>query len=173
MDQNTIILSGLANIFALIGVPSMVVGFIYVGRKLQTLDRLESTTEVLKHNVKVIADFLGQNANNFNATDIKNYSPVQLTESGSAFLEDLGFEDVFKKNKADFFAFIDEEEPHLKYDVENAAIKSIFFLKDKPYMKFLKVYLYNTPKRRMNDVAPTLGIYVRDQYLAAHPEITE
>jgi hypothetical protein len=37
----------------------------------------------------------------------------------------------------------------------------------------IKVYLYNTPKRRMSDVAPTLGIYVRDQYLSAHPEIVE
>lgn len=172
MEQNNIV-QIINSIAAIVGVPAMIIGFVYVGRKLQILDQLAITTEKIKYNLKMVSDFLSENANNFNSSSLQNYSPVQLTESGSAFLEQLGFEDIFKKNKADFFAFVDEEEPHFKYDVENAAIKSIFFLKDRPYMKFLKIYLYNTPKRRMNDVAPTLGIYVRDQYLAAHPEITE
>jgi hypothetical protein len=172
MDQNNIV-QVINSIIILIGVPATIVGLVFIGRKLQVLDQLAITTEKIKYNLKVVSDFLSENANNFNSSSLQNYSPVQLTESGSAFVEELGFEAVFKKNRADFLAFIDEEEPHFKYDVENAAIKSIYFLKDKSYMSFLKVYLYNTPKRRMNDVAPTLGIYVRDQYLAAHPEITE
>ncbi|HEU0080991.1 MAG TPA: hypothetical protein VFQ72_03125 [Candidatus Paceibacterota bacterium] len=40
-------------------------------------------------------------------------------------------------------------------------------------MKFLKAYFYNNPARNLPNTAQTLGIYVRDLYLAEHPEITE
>ena len=77
----------------------------------------------------------------------------------------------FKEHKKDFFDFIDEEDPRVKYDVELSAIKSIYFLLDKTFMNFLKTYMYNHPEKRINSIAPTLGIYIRDYYLAEHPEI--
>jgi hypothetical protein len=40
-------------------------------------------------------------------------------------------------------------------------------------MKFLKVYFYNNPTRNLENTAPTLGVYLRDRYLADHPEIKE
>jgi len=85
----------------------------------------------------------------------------------------LGFDNIFKEHKLDFFNYIDEEKPKLKYDVEFSAIKSISFLSDKPYMEFLKVFFYNNPNKNIENTAPTLGVYIRDKYLEEHPEITQ
>lgn len=151
----------------------MLGGFIYVGRKLQVLDDLKKTTDTIKMNLKVTTDFLTRKFSDFNVSEIQDYSPYALTEPGREFLRSLGFPSVFKTHKADFFASIASENPKLKYDVENAAIKSIYALSDHDYMNFLKIFFYNNPKRSIENTAPTLGVYVRDQYLAEHPEITQ
>jgi hypothetical protein len=63
---------------------------------------------------------------------------LYLTDKGNAFIVSLGFDKFFVENKNEFFAFIDEEESKLKYDVELSAMKAIYFLMDKPFMNFLK-----------------------------------
>ncbi len=154
-------------------------GFVYIatsllliGRKLQILDELKITTDKIKANLKVVCDFLIRKAN-FNPAELQGYSPLQLTPEGREFISKSGFESIFNTYKADFFHWIDNEKPKLKYDVEAASIKSVFILSDKEYMRFLKIFFYNEPKRNMENTAPTLGIYIRDQYLAEHPEIIE
>jgi hypothetical protein len=159
------------SIITTVGFSAMVGGFIYVGRKLQILDDLVDTTEKIKHNVKIIADFLTSKEPEFDVSKLKHYSPLRLTEQGAAFIKILGFDHIFNDNKKDFFAFIDEEEPKMKYDVELSSIKSIYFLMDKPFMNFLKQYMYDHPDERIDRLAPTLGVYIRDYYLAEHPEI--
>lgn len=156
-----------------IGIPALIGSFIYIGKKLQILDDLQKDIAIIKHNLSVVANFLTKSFDTFNVSELKNYSPVQLTNNGHKFIEEIGFEKVFAENKDRFFEYIDTEKPKLKYDVESAAIKSIYFLANEPYMTFLKVYLYNNPTRKITDTAPTLGIYIRDKYLAAHPEIKE
>ena len=109
----------------------------------------------------------------FDPKELQGYSPLQLTADGKKLIRDIGFDKVFQEHHEDFCGYIDDEEPKLKYDVELAAIKSISALADKDYMQFLKVYFYNHPSRNMQNVAPTLGVYIRDKYLEKHPEITE
>jgi hypothetical protein len=167
------ILQTTSSIFAIVGFPSMVAGFIYVGRKLQVLDNLAGDMSKVKHNLKVVCDYLTRYHIRFDPGNLKALSPIGLTDQGSDFIREIGFDVVFEQNKNDFFSLIDSENPKYKYDVELSAIKSIFSLADKDYMSFLKVYLYNNPARTINDTAPTLGIYVRDAYLLAHPEITQ
>lgn len=158
----------------IIGVPSIVVGLVYIGKKVQKLDTLEMAMDKLKHNLKVVTDFLIKTSIlNFDHAALQSYSPLRFTDSGAAFVKKIGFEQVFSRNKADFFGYIESEHPKLKYDIEILAIKSIYFLAEKPYMNFLKIYLYNNPGKSLDNVALTLGIYVRDRYLAAHPEIAE
>jgi hypothetical protein len=163
----------LVNIIITIGVAAVVGGLIYIGRKLQILDDLKITTDRIKANVKVVSDFLTRDNKNFNPTELQAYSPLRLTPEGEDFIKKTGFDKIFSENKADFFRCIEGEKPKLKYDVEIAAIKSISMLYDKEYMNFLKVLFYNTPSRSMENTAPTLGVYLRDKYLAVHPEITE
>ncbi len=162
----------LYNIIVAIGIVSIISALIYIGRKLQILDDLKKTTDKIKANLKVVSDYLINNAS-FNPGELQGYSPLSLTEEGKQFITKIGFDKVFETYKADFFSCIDSEKPKLKYDVEIAATKSIFILSNKEYMSFLKIFFYNEPKRNMENTAPTLGVYIRDQYLAEHPEITQ
>ncbi len=161
------------NIILAIGVSSIVISLIYIGRKLQILDDLKITMEKMKQNLNVVCNFLIKNNDNFDPNELKTLSPFQLTQIGKDFISGLGFDKVFKDHKADFLTFIDSEQPKLKYDVEASAIKSISVLYDKEYMQFLKVYFYNNPTRNFENTAPTLGVYIRDAYLAEHPEIVQ
>jgi HJR/Mrr/RecB family endonuclease len=161
------------NIVITIGVASIVLALIYIGKKLQVLDNLVETTSKIKINVKVISDHLTSSSTDFNHTELQAYSPLELTEAGRKLIAELGFDNVFTKHKDDFCRFIEDERPRLKYDVEKAAIKTVAALSGKNYMNFLKVYFYNNPTRTISNLAPTLGIYVRDKYLEDHPEITE
>ena len=160
-------------ILIIIGIPAVIGAFIYVGRKLQILDDLKKTIEKVKYNVKVIADRLMKSSIEFDPSDLQNYSPVQLTESGLQRVKDVGFEEIFKNNKKDFFNFINTEEVKTKYDVEIAAIKSITGLFDGEYFNPLKSYLYKNSNVDEKFLRTTLGIYVRDKYLEAHPEIID
>lgn len=163
----------LLNIITLIGIPVIIAGLIYIGRKLQILDDLQKTTNKIKTNIKIVSDFLVKNASNFDPSELQSYSPVTLTDVGKSFVKKIGFENVFEKHKQDFFQCIDSDDPKLKYDVELAAIKSVNSLYEKDYMDFLKVFFYNNPKRNIGNTAPTLGVYIRDKYLKEHPEITQ
>jgi hypothetical protein len=154
-----------------IGFSAMIGGFIYVGRKLQVLDDLKSTIDKMKTNIKVIGDFLTRNHSSFNSSELQSYSPLKLTYEGDRLVVETKFDNVFRDHKEDFFSYISNEQPKLKYDVQAASIKSIYALYDKDYMSFLKIYLYNNPDRSMANVAPTFGVYVRDQYLREHSEI--
>jgi hypothetical protein len=161
----------LNNLVSTIGLATTIIGFIYVGRKLQVLDDLVETVEKMKHNLNVISVFLVKKFSDFNYEDLKQYSPFQLTKHGEEFIASLGFDKVFAAEKENFFGAIDDDAPKKKYDVEISAIKSIYMLLDEPYMDFLKTYLYEHPDRKIERIAPTLGVYIRDHYLAEHPEI--
>lgn len=156
-----------------IGIASVLGAFLYIGRKLQILEDLNNTSKKIKMNVKVIGDHLTKFDTQFDPSELQAFSPLQLTLAGKKLVQAIGFDKIFKANQKDFCNFIDSEEPTLKYDVEIAAIKSIIALSDKEYMNPLKIFFYNNPKRKMQNVAPTLGIYVRDKYLEKHQEISE
>lgn len=156
-----------------IGILAILSAFLYIGRKLQILDDLKYSVGKIKNNVTIITNFLIKNHGEFDSTELQAFSPYTLTEKGMVFIVELGFDKVFEENKEEFYKFIEHEKPKYKYDVENASIKSIYAGHDKPFMAFLKVYFYNNPNRSVENVAPTLGVYVRDKYLADHPEITE
>jgi len=159
-------------IVTVVGIPSIVVCLVYIGRKLQILDTLSATIEKMKCNLNAACNHMIKNLQ-FDPAELQTYSPVSLTEGGRDFIKKIGFDNVFEENKDDFLNFIDSEKPKLKYDVEASAIKSIAVLYDKGYMSFLKVFFYNNPKRNLDNTSPTLGVYVRDKYLEKHPEITQ
>lgn len=161
------------NAIICIGIPAILTAFIYIGKKLQILNDLHVCVEKIKVNLSVISNYLTRNHTTFNSSELQTLSPFQLTEEGKKFIKDIGFDNVFEQHRNDFFTFIFAENVKLKYDVETAAIKSIAVLYEKPYMEFLKVYFYNHPSRNLENTAPTLGVYVRDMYLEAHPEITQ
>ncbi len=163
----------LADVVSTIGLVVVLSACVYIGRKLQILDDLKYSVGKIKNNVTIITNFLIKQHGEFDSTELQTFSPYTLTEKGRRFITALGFDKVFAENKEEFYRFIENEKPKYKYDVENASIKSIYAGHDKPFMAFLKVYFYNHPERSLENVAPTLGVYVRDKYLADHPEIVE
>lgn len=167
------ILNIINGIVVTLGLPAIIGAALFMGRKLQVLDDLKLTMDKVKQNLNVICNFLIKNNENFDSTELKTLSPFQLTQIGKDFISKIGFDKIFDGHRSDFFDFINSENPKLKYDVETSAIKSISFLYDRDYMKFLKVYFYNNPLRNFENTAPTLGVYVRDAYLAEHPEIIQ
>lgn len=156
-----------------LGIPTILGVLLYVGRKLQVLNDMQATQEKIKINLKVVCDHLISNSKKFTHKELQTYSPLKLTNAGRKLVKTLNFDAIFEHHRQDFFGYIDGEEPKLKYDVENAAIRSISVLYDQDYMTPLKIFFYNQPDRDLPNVAPTLGVYVRDKYLVEHPEITE
>ena len=153
----------------MIGIASIFSCLIYIGRKLQILDDLKATLKKVKYNLKIVADYLIQETD-FNHGDLKTYSPIALTESGRKRISDVGFDEIFKEHKQDFFDFIISEKAVTKYDIEISAIKSLSALLYKEYFNPLKEYLYDNPNVDDKQLKLTLGIYVRDEYFKAHPE---
>ena len=160
-------------VVVVLGVPTILGSCIYFGRKLQILDSLHESTGKIKYNMKVMSDYLTRYHSKFDPKELQPLSPLQLTPEGNKLINDIGFQNVFGSHKEDFFKFIESENPKLKYDVESMAIKSVHVLQDKDYMNFLKVFFYNHPTRNLDNTGPTLGVYIRDRYLAEHPEITQ
>lgn len=153
------------DIFTIVGIPSIVLGLIYVGAKLQILNDLKTTVEKIKGNIKLIADTLiKDNGIDFDGVNLQTYSPINLTEQGHKLLKDIGFVKLFKDNKNDFFNHIDGDKPKTEYDVENSAFRSVFFLFEKEYFSPIKDYLYNNPKQSKGKFIKVAGVYVRDKY---------
>ena len=124
----------ISTIITTIGIPAIILALIYIGKKLQLLDSLNESTQKIKHNISVISNHLIRHDGRFDPKELQALSPLTLTDVGKKFIEETGFGNVFEKNKDDFFAFIDGENPKLKYDVELASIKSIYALYEKDYM---------------------------------------
>lgn len=149
----------------------MVVALIYIGRKLQVLDMLADTADKLKHNVKIIADHLIKKYR-FDPSDLQAYSPLQLTADGKAKIKKLGFDTIVAENQKEFFDFIGSENADTKYDVETAARKAVIYLFDKDYFDSIKSHLYNNPNVDERQLQTTLAVYLRDEYLKEHPEVS-
>ncbi len=161
-------------VVVLVGVPTIVIGLIYVGRKLQILDELQKTTRKIKHNIRVISNaMIKASGVDFDHTLLQDYSPLRLTEDGTKYLEETGFETIFEENEAYFFSLIDEEEPKTKYDVELLAIKSVSMCSEASFMNSVKIYLFNHPKDSFTRFGKVAGVYIRDKYLEKHTKIKE
>lgn len=149
-----------------IGIPTIIGTILILGRKLEVLDSLNKTTDKIKLNVKVIGDALIQSElTDFNGENLQTYSPVQITDKGNKYLEDIGFIKLFSEHEEDFFRCVEVDEPKTDYDIEIASIKSILYLFDKPYFDVIKNHLYNNPTEGKSSFTKTAGIYVRNKYM--------
>lgn len=155
----------LTDVFNTIGTVTILSTLVYIGKKLQVLSDLQRTMSKVKNNLKVIADALITAKIDFDHSRIESYSPLRLTEEGAKYLRDIGFFKLFEEHGEDFFDCIEEDRPQTPYDVEKAAMRSIFFLFDQPYFYEIKDFLYQNPRESKKELMQVAGIYVRDQYL--------
>ena len=147
-----------------------VIGY-FLRNKFNSFDK---TFRVVKYNIKSIANALAKNKRiDFDQSLLEDYSPTKLTENGKDYLEEIGFIKIFSDNSKRFFHVIDLDNPTTKYDVEVSAFKSVLALLDESYFKPVKIHFYNNPKEDIRGFAKVSGVYVRDQYLNKHSEISQ
>jgi hypothetical protein len=153
-----------------------VAAFIYIGRQFQKLDALTATMEAVKYNVN-LCTFAPIKMNKLEGDKVQAFSPTRLTREGDEYLELIGVKSILgdKTAEADLFSRIQQHKPCSRYDVEVLAINTMFDALTNPtrIMHAAKVYLYNHPYDRIQEVAYLAGLYLRDRYLEAHPEIAE
>lgn len=149
----------------------IVAGFIYlrfsIGNKLGKV----------KDNVLIIITHLSASASRRGRLDtalIQVMSPMVITEQGQTVLNESGFKNIIAtpEHRAEFIAYIQAQNPNTKLDVESYSIISFSTFLEREFMNPIKTYLYNNPN--MRDVYTTLaGLFIRDEYLKDHPEITQ
>lgn len=157
-----------------LGVPTIIASAIYIGRKLQVLDDIRDAHDKTKKNIGVIAGCLATSPHiGFDQTKLASYSPLRLTKEGEKYLQTVGFAKIFQKYPDPFFNFINDENPTTKFDVEASAFKAfMFLLGTSQHFRPLKIYAFNHPKEDLREIAKYASIYIRDEYLERHPEIS-
>lgn len=70
-----------------IGIPTIIGALIFIGKKLHLLESLEGDTQKIKHNMKVVSDYLTRHHIEFNPAELRATSPLQLTDAGKDFVK--------------------------------------------------------------------------------------
>ena len=107
-------------------------------------------------------------------TLIRSMSPLTIQPAGYTILENSGFKTIMDNqvHRQVILKFIADASPNTRLDVEQKALILFSTLMLNEYMNPIKTYLYDNPAAR--EIFPTLaGLYIRDEYLKDHPEITQ
>jgi len=162
--------------------PFLVLGALMVGltlwqnAKLNAFEkRIEVTLGKIKTNIKVIVTFLATvYPDRFDVSLIEGMSPLRIKEGGYDILNRSGFAAIMKnrefRNK--ILSYVAEENPASKLDVQNYAIIYFPTILEEDFMLPIKAYLYNFPKDG-EMFSRLAGLYIRDEYLKDHLDITQ
>lgn len=149
----------------------MIAGIFYIrfsiGRKLGKV----------KDNVLIIITHLSTSVANRGKLDtnlIQIMSPMYITPQGHESLASSGFKAIFDapQHRAQFISYLESQNPRTKLDVESFAIVSFATFLERDFMNPIKAYLFNNPNAR-ESYQTLAGLYIRDEYLKDHPEITQ
>ena len=154
--------------FAVLGI-LIIVGTIYIrlsiGKKLSKV----------KDNVLVVITHLATSRSARLNTDlIVSMSPLQIPPAGFVVVEQSGLKKIMDNPDCHkvILKQIEDMQPATKLDVEQKSIVLFETIMLNSFMNPVKTYLYENPP--MREIMPVLaGLYIRDFYLKAHPEITD
>lgn len=156
--------------------PFLVLGILIVAGVIYlrvVLGQTNKTISKVKLNIKAIVTFLATGGTKFDPSIIESMSPLQIKPNGDRILTESGFKTIMSsENRTDILRCISEQNPTTKLDVEKYSIVFFSTLLENEYMNPIKTYLYNHPEHR--PYFQTLaGLYIRDEYLKEHLEITQ
>ena len=150
----------------------IVAGVIYLR---VVLGQTNKTINKIKLNIKAIVTFLATTPRSkLDTSLIESMSPLQIKEAGYTILEESGFKTIMEnaEYKSKVLACISDQNPTAKLDVEKYSIVYFSTLLENEFMTPIKTYLYNHPEKA--EIFPTLaGLFIRDEYLKVHTEITQ
>ena len=152
-----------------IGIPSMVAALIFIGAKLNTLNRVQKDIEdVIKPDLKDVrerfATLEGKAAGLFD-----NHSPISLTASGRKYLQESGLQAYIDTHRDELMHQCDHDKTmRTPYDVQQVAFAFFdeYIFPDDIEMK-LKNYAFNHGAS-MDSMRRIGGIYFRDLCLQTH-----
>jgi len=144
-----------------LGIPTMVVACIYIGRKLQILDTLDESFKKLQdsfdedheHIILMKAKVLG----------VSN-SPYQPNEVGRKLLEDSGWINIYPIIKKEVLDKIEKEKPKTLYDVERLAFRVLSSFKNDDRFIPFKTYIVNHPEHSLDSIFLVGSWIVRDDF---------
>ena len=112
---------------------------------------------------------------------MSKHSPYYLNPTGIALLEASGGKKCIDENIDFFISRLEDVNPTTPYDVEEKAMGVIIGSKGLPLFNPIKNYIYFQPdivelagekvEISIFATASVMGIYLRDIYLAKHPEV--
>ncbi len=150
----------LLNIILTIGVPSIVIALIYIGRKLQVLDSVEvKINDIYERFIRVEerVDTLWKDK------VAPAHSPRQLNEYGSKILEESGIKEIIEEKKEMLLSLVKEKGATNAYDAEEAVLSVVEKLPEHcpDVVDRLKTGAFNTGAS-LDMVLLVGGLYLRD-----------
>lgn len=152
-----------------IGIPSILLGFIYIGRKLQILDNLQKDVEKIWNEISKHKNGLSKHGEDIEG--LKGYigygiskSPTIPSEKGKKFLEEAGFYKIYPELKERIFKLMDSFRPRTLYDYEKGAEESLKQLQEDPLIDDLKNYAVNHPDESLELIFKVASWVIRDDY---------
>lgn len=115
---------------------------------------------------------------------LQTNSPYSLSPFGEEILKTSGAKKAVDDNLSLLISDIEKEKPLTALDVENKSSEILLKNSNTDIFKEIKDFIFNNPKYKSIDLnlaeidldlsifITIMGIYLRDKYLSAHPEIT-
>ena len=157
--------------------PFLVLGILIIAGFIFIRISIGGKLNKVKENVLIVITYLSSRATNRGRLDtslIRSMSPMTITEKGKKVLDDSGFTAIFNNsnNQDKIMSYLLKRNPKTKLDVESFAIVAFSIFLTEDFMSPVKTYLYEHPGSR-EDYMTLAGLYIRDEFLKKHLEITE
>lgn len=151
--------------------------WVLISRPLKSLEKRIGTVEEYLSNLSTVLRCGGE-VNKM--SPFTSNSPLKLTDDGTKMVQNSPFKKILETEKHNLYLFLEQKQPKMKYDVEAAAFDTIMTTLQKPFMIPIRIFLFENPEIKMGEVKvdrmsflQACAIYLRDEYLADHPEINE
>lgn len=155
--------------------PFLVLGIFILAGIVYIRFSIGKKLSAIKDNVLVVITHLATSRSaKLDTNLIKTMSPLNIQPEGLRVIEASGLKTIMEDSgcRRHILDYIEKMNPPTKLDVEQKSIVLFETIMQNEYMNPIKKYLYENPA--MRESMPTLaGLYIRDEYLKEHPEITE
>lgn len=164
-----------------------------VGKTAQRIDNIEGSVSEIKQSIgnfpcsnhheditKIKTILVEKYPKAYSVFSMK-CSPRQLNNLGKKLYDRIKGDEFINDNKTALFDFINQTNPLVALDVEQAALSACLSLVRTPAFNDLKDFVYNEPTWdlpdggkydiTLNDICFILSLPLRDKYLEEHSEI--
>lgn len=149
------------------------------------LKRITASLLQLNGSFNNLVFHLGASNEKFDTALFVSKSPLRLTDIGLKILEEIGGKDFIDKNETELIAEMNKIGIKTALDSQTNAPVIIGMASNKESFNHIKDYIFNHPNYNvkaegednitiplnMNVIQNVMGIYLRDKYLAKHPEL--